>query len=287
MRAISDFLRPTNITELRSFMGLVEQLAGFSTEVAAAKGPLRPLLSARNAFIWTEDHDSAFAAVKAALTAPPILAHFDPDLETSLQVDASRKQGMGYALLQRQGSTWKLVDANSRWCTNTESGYAIVELELAAVEWAMRKCPLYLLGLPHFRLVVDHQALVTILDKYTLDAVENPKLQHLKEHLSSSQQSGAEAAITPFQTPYLGLPFTTRAQTTKLQTRTPRPLPDTLFFGQIQVLQCDTDDTAEPDHGTEPDHLPDPMLYQLRAAAAADADYRDLVAAISSGFPTP
>lgn len=73
VRAISDFPRPTNITELRSFMGLVEQLAGFSTEVAAAKGRLRPLLFARNAFIWTEDHDSVFDAVKAALTAPPIL----------------------------------------------------------------------------------------------------------------------------------------------------------------------------------------------------------------------
>jgi hypothetical protein len=66
------------------------------------------------------------------------------------------------------------VDPNSRWCTDTESRYAIAELELVAVEWAMRKCRLYLLGLPHFRLVVDHQALVTILDKYTLDAVENP-----------------------------------------------------------------------------------------------------------------
>jgi hypothetical protein len=136
---------------------------------------------------------------------------------------------MGYALLQRHGSIWKLVDANSRWCTDTESRYAIVELELAAVEWAMRKCRLYLLGLPHFALVIDHQALVTILDKYTLNDVENPKLQRLKERLSSSQQSGAEAAIMPFPTPYLELPFTTRVQTTKLPTRTPRPLPDTSF----------------------------------------------------------
>lgn len=35
-----------------------------------------------------------------------------------------------------------------------------------------------------FRLVVDHQALVTILDKYSLDAVENPKSQGLKKRLS-------------------------------------------------------------------------------------------------------
>jgi hypothetical protein len=118
-------------------MGLVEQLAGFSTAVASAKELLRPLLSSRTPFICTTDHDRAFTDVKEALVAPPILAHFDPALETSLQVDASRKNGM--ALLQLHGSTWKLVDANSRWCTYTESRYGIVELELTAVEWAMRK----------------------------------------------------------------------------------------------------------------------------------------------------
>jgi hypothetical protein len=134
LKAIPYFPQPANITELRSFMRLVEQFAGFSTDLAAAKGPLRPLLSSQNSYVWTPDHESAFAAVKAALTVPPILAHFNLELETTLQVDASRKNGMGYALLQRHNDVWKFVDANSRWCTDTETGYAIVELELAAVE---------------------------------------------------------------------------------------------------------------------------------------------------------
>jgi hypothetical protein len=107
-----------------------------------------------------------------------VLVHFDPGRETTIQVDASRKNGMGYALLQRHGDSWRLVDANSRWCTDTESRYAIVELELAAVEWAIRKCRLYLSGLPNFTLMVDHQALVAILDKYTLDAIDNPKIKN-------------------------------------------------------------------------------------------------------------
>lgn len=50
-----------------------------------------------------------------------------------------------------------------------------------AVEWAMRKYKLYLLGLPTFTLMIETQALVTILDRYTLDAVNNQKLQRLKE----------------------------------------------------------------------------------------------------------
>jgi hypothetical protein len=56
-----------------------------------------------------------------------------------------------------------------------------VELELMAVKWAMRKYKLYLLGLPTFTLMIETQALVTILDRYTLDAVNNKKLQRLKE----------------------------------------------------------------------------------------------------------
>jgi len=110
-----------NITELRSFLGLVEQFAGFSTDIDEAKGPLRPLLSTKNVYTWTLDHGAAFTAVKLALTQPPVLAHFDPSLETELQVDASLKNRMGYALLQRHGDHWKLIDANFRWCSDTES----------------------------------------------------------------------------------------------------------------------------------------------------------------------
>jgi hypothetical protein len=47
---------------------------------------------------------------------------------------------MGYALLKKHDFQWWLIDANSRWCKDTESRYAIVELELAAVKWVVRKC---------------------------------------------------------------------------------------------------------------------------------------------------
>lgn len=75
-KALSQFPRPTNISELTSFMGLVEQLAGFSSEVAAAK--LRPLLSTRNPYVWTLDHKQAFDAVNLALISRPVVVHFDP-----------------------------------------------------------------------------------------------------------------------------------------------------------------------------------------------------------------
>ena len=63
-------------------MGLVNQLADFSTEIAASAEQLRGLLSPRNAFQWTPGHTDAFNAVKEALSSPPVLASFDPSLPT-------------------------------------------------------------------------------------------------------------------------------------------------------------------------------------------------------------
>lgn len=49
---------------------------------------------------------------------------------------------------------------------------------LAAV-WAMSK--FYLIGLQDFTLMTDHRPLIPILNQYSLDAIENPRLQRLKE----------------------------------------------------------------------------------------------------------
>ena len=121
LKAIADFPRPTNITELRSFFGLVNQLGEFSTEIASKTVPLRPLLRPSLSYNWTSDQENAFKAIKMALTSPPILGTFDPIEATVLQTDASRKNGFGYALLQHQSGHWRLIQCGSRFLTDTES----------------------------------------------------------------------------------------------------------------------------------------------------------------------
>ena len=101
-----------------------------------------------------------------------------------LQTDTARLKGLGYALLQQHGETWRLVQCGSRFLTDTKTGYAMVELEMLAALWAMTKSQFYLLGLLTFSLVVYHRPLLPILDHYTLDAVENPRLQRMKERMA-------------------------------------------------------------------------------------------------------
>ena len=182
--ALASFPSPKDITDLRGFFGLANQLAPFSDTVARNLLPLRELLSTKREFCWDASHEDAFIRARAALSSPPTLAFYDPRRATRLSTDASRLNGMGCVLQQQQDDeSWSVVQAGSRFVTDTETRYAAIEIEMAAVVWAFKKCRLFLSGLPHFDVFVDHKPLVPILNLKTLDQLENPRLQRLKMQL--------------------------------------------------------------------------------------------------------
>ena len=111
--AISQFPTPTNRTDLRSFFGLANQLSASTESVAMHLAPLRPLLSTKNDFIWSADHDQAFNTAKGSLTMAPTLSFFDANKPTRLCTDASR-HGLGFILQQKtDNDTWALIQAGS------------------------------------------------------------------------------------------------------------------------------------------------------------------------------
>lgn len=127
LAAIREFPKPKNVTDLRSFFGLANQLGSFSLNVTTAVLPLRPLLSTKNAFMWLKDvHDPAFDEARQILSSPPVLAHFNPVLPIKLLTDASRLQGLGFALMQDHGTEWRMIQCGSRFVSDTESRYAAV-----------------------------------------------------------------------------------------------------------------------------------------------------------------
>ena len=130
-----------------------------------------------NEFTWSSysEHDQAFTTAKQSLMSAPTLSFFDPTKPTRLCTDTSR-QGLGLVLQQKSGENWSLVQAGSRFVSDAESRYAVIELELLAVSWAILKCKLFLAGLPHFRVITDHHPLIPILNSHRLDVIENPRL---------------------------------------------------------------------------------------------------------------
>ncbi len=101
--------------------------------------------------------------------------------QTSLHVDASRLNGLGFLLKQLDDSkVWRVVQAAFRFLSSAESRYAMIELECLSAAWAMNKYRQFLEGLPSFELVTDHKPLVPILNSYSLHKLDNPRLLRLR-----------------------------------------------------------------------------------------------------------
>ena len=180
--AVNKFPPPTNITELRSFLGLANQLGQFLPDLTHLDSNLRLLLKKKNAFVWLDQHQQDFDKIKKAICSHHVLHIFNPDLPTELLTDASRLKGLGYALMQRtpEGKA-RLIQCGSRSLLDAESRYATIELEALAILWAVRKCRHYLFGI-NFHVLTDHRPLLGAFAKPLAD-LENARLQRFREKL--------------------------------------------------------------------------------------------------------
>ena len=113
-KAISDFPRPECVKDVRSFLGLANQLGGFVDDLAMVTGPLRALLKKDSAWLWTPVQEEAFRKCKEVLVSPKVLAYFDPKLPMTVLCDASKLHGLGFALIQTdvKGNT-RLIQCGS------------------------------------------------------------------------------------------------------------------------------------------------------------------------------
>ena len=180
--AITKFPTPATRTDLHSFFGLANQLSTSTSKTADLLEPLRPLLSTKNDFAWTTNHDLALATAKQHLSESPLLAYFDMKRPIRLCTNANR-HGIGFVLQQKTTGEWVLIQAGSRFLSAAKTRHAITELELLAVAWAASKCKIFLTGLQHFQVITDHNPLVPILNNHRLDEIDNPRLQRLKMKL--------------------------------------------------------------------------------------------------------
>ena len=99
--------------------------------------------------MWGDKHNKALVKVKEIITNPKglVLKHFDPELPIQVLTDALRSD-IGYCLVQTKvGSKIPLlIMAGSCFLSPDEKNYAVVELELLTIQWAVHKCHLYLAG---------------------------------------------------------------------------------------------------------------------------------------------
>ena len=100
VQAVQQAPAPKNITELKSYLGLLTYYSKFKPNMAMALAPLYELLQKEECWRWTYTENKAFQASKTFLTSSKLLVHFNPELKLVLMSDAS-SYGIG-AILGRE-----------------------------------------------------------------------------------------------------------------------------------------------------------------------------------------
>lgn len=192
LSSIKNFPTPTNITGIRSWFGLVNQVS-YAFSMADDMKPFRELLKQKQGFYWDETLETLFEKSKMEIVQKieEGVRSYEVGRTTCIATDWS-KEGIGFLLLQKYcncpgrsptccRSGWKLVLAGSRFTTGAESRYAPVEGEALAVGYALEKSKYFVLGCEDLVIAVDHAPLVKILGDRKLEEIHNTRLFKLKE----------------------------------------------------------------------------------------------------------
>jgi len=147
---------PSNVTELKQFLGLMSYYRRYIKGFADIAAPLHNLTKKSISFSWTESCNKAFSQLKSKLIQAPILAF--PDFTNAaapflLQTDASAV-GLG-AVLEQGG---RVIAYASRTLNSAEQQYSTIQKECLAAVFALKQFRHYLLGCS-FQLLTDHAPL--------------------------------------------------------------------------------------------------------------------------------
>ena len=89
---------PRNVTELQSFLGLVNFYQVFIKNMHELRALLNDLLKKDKKWKWTTECQAALEKIKTTLTSELFLTHFDPKLNIIVASDAS-SYGIGACIL--------------------------------------------------------------------------------------------------------------------------------------------------------------------------------------------
>ena len=168
LRAIRSFPTPQNITDIRSWFGLINQVA-HTFSMTERMSPFCSLLKPDTPFQWDDTLQKLFEESKTVILDEICkgVKIFDKRKPTCMVTDWS-KDGIGFWLLQKHcdcqttpaskrfccHTSWQIVLVGSRFTHSAESRYRSIEGE--ALADALDKTRYFVLGCKDLTVFVDH-----------------------------------------------------------------------------------------------------------------------------------
>ena len=162
--AIRHLPTPTNIKQVRCFLGMTGYYRDLIPHYADLAEPLVSLTRKHVRFQWNSEQEAAFKALKRALISRRIMAAPRLDRPFKLYTDAS-DVAVGAILVQddNQGVE-RVIQYVSHALNPVQRRWACIEREAYAIIYAIEKLRPYLYGAP-FKIFCDHKPLKSLFTK--------------------------------------------------------------------------------------------------------------------------
>ncbi len=157
IEAVRDWTKPTNVSEIRSFVGFAQYYRKFIPGFSNIAAPLYELTKKRAKFIWCEKCEEAFNTLKSKLISAPVLAYPNREEEFILDTDCSA-YAAGAVLSQIQNGEERPIAYSSKTLNKSQRNYCTTMRELLAVVIFIKQFHHYLWG-RKFTLRTDHASL--------------------------------------------------------------------------------------------------------------------------------
>jgi transposase InsO family protein len=159
VKKVQEWPTPTNVQEVRQFLGLASYYRRFIANFANIAAPMSDLTQGTGSkcrkIEWTTKCEEAFQALKQSLTNAPILRAPDSSRPYIIYTDAS-DFACGAVLCQQDEKDQEYVVAfESRKFTKTEQAYPAQERELLAILHALRTWRCFIEG-TNYTVYTDH-----------------------------------------------------------------------------------------------------------------------------------
>jgi len=138
-RAIREFPIPRDMKGIGRFIGMVNFYHKFIPRFADVAAPLNALRKKGTGYVWGQEQQDAFEALKQAISQPPVLSMADFSGQFILQTDAIGV-ALGAVLSQeRDGVRQPIAYASRTLSAQERKASSIYELECLAVLFATEK----------------------------------------------------------------------------------------------------------------------------------------------------